>query len=117
GQPTSATPQWQPGAAKPQNSTTTMYNTPPGSNPLPPGSPPQWSVWGVLRKTAFKKNGQDMYVLENRQGQPLLYVASQPGFSLATHVGQTVSLYGGLSYWSDEYMRTYYMTATHIALP
>lgn len=112
---------WQPAgqsqSAKP-GSTTTLYGTgPPAHNPLPPSSPPQWSVWGTLRKSSFKKNGLDVFVLENSRGQPLLYATAQPGFSLNGYIGRTVSLYGGVSYYSDEVIRTYCMTATHVAVP
>lgn len=112
---------WQPAgqapAAKPGSTTTLYGTTPPAHNPLPLANPPQWSVWGTLRKAAFKKNGLDVFVLENSRGQPLLYATAQPGFSLHSYVGRTVSLYGGVTYWSDEYIRTYCMTATHVALP
>jgi hypothetical protein len=113
---------WQPigqnQAAKPGSTTTLYGSTPPAHNPLPPSSPPQWSVWGTLRKAAFKKYGtMDVFVLENSRGQPLLYVTAQPGFSLNSYVNRTVSLYGGVNYYSDDYIRTYFMTATHVATP
>ncbi|MCS7046095.1 MAG: SH3 domain-containing protein [Gemmataceae bacterium] len=79
--------------------------------------PPQWSQWGRLRRTAFEKDGQPMYVLEDRHGQVLLYVTTAPGTSLRSYVDQIVCLYGSISYRSDGYQRTYYMTATHVATP
>lgn len=79
--------------------------------------PPQWSQWGKLRRTAFEKEGQPMYVLEDRQGRPILYVTTTPGTSLRNYVEQTVCLYGAISYRSDGYQRTYYMTASHVATP
>ena len=80
--------------------------------------PPQWSQWGKLRRTAFKNEaGQPMFVLEDRQGRPILYVTTTPGTSLSGHVEQTVCLYGAISYRSDGYQRTYYMTASHVATP
>jgi len=91
-----------PAQTTPQAQATPQYNT------------PQWSVYGQLRRTAFQKDGQPMYVLENRQGQALLYVTARPGFTLAPYVGKTLSMYGSISYQSDEYMRRYYMTATSV---
>jgi len=112
---------WQPAgqsqSAKPGATTTLYGSTPPAQNPLPPASAPQWECLGSLRKAAFKRHGLDVFVLENSRGQPLLYVTAQPGFSLNSYVGRTVSLYGSVSYWSDEVARTYCMTATHVAMP
>lgn len=80
--------------------------------------PPNWSAWGILRRTAFKSNdGQAMYVLENQKGQALLYVTAQSGLSLTNFIGRTISLYGPIMYRSDDYMRSHYMVASHIALP
>jgi hypothetical protein len=80
--------------------------------------PPQWSQWGKLRRTAFTKDdGQPMYVLEDRQGRPILYVTTTAGTSLRGYVEQQVCLYGAISYRSDGYQRTYYMTASHVATP
>jgi hypothetical protein len=80
--------------------------------------PPQWSAWGVLRRTAFKcDDGQTMYVLENQKGQALLYVTAQSGLSLSNFIGRTVSVYGPILYRSDDYMRSQYMIASHIAIP
>ncbi len=79
--------------------------------------PPQWSQWGILRKAAFEKDGQPVYVLENRQGQALLYAVSEPGKSLKDYVGRPVALYGPLTYRSDDYLRTHFMTASHVAVP
>lgn len=77
--------------------------------------PPQWSSWGKLRRTAFEKDGQPIYALEDRQGRPMLYVTSTPGTSLRGYLEQVVCLYGSISYRSDGYQRTYYMTASHVA--
>ncbi|MCI0683192.1 MAG: SH3 domain-containing protein [Gemmataceae bacterium] len=79
--------------------------------------PPQWSQWGKLRRTAFEKDGQMMCVLEDRQGRPLMYVTTVAGTSLRSYLDQTVCLYGTVSYRSDGYQRTYYMTASHVATP
>jgi hypothetical protein len=81
--------------------------------------PAQWSQWGKLRGTAVtnEKDGQRMYVLEDRQGRALLYVTSSPGTSLDSYREKTVCLYGAISYRSDSYMRTYYMVASHVATP
>jgi len=79
--------------------------------------PPQWSQWGKLRRTAYEKDGQFMYVLEDRQGRPLMYVTTTAGTSLRNYENQTVCLYGTVSYRSDGYQRTYYITASHVATP
>ncbi len=80
--------------------------------------PPQWSQWGKLRRSTINAaDGQPMYVLENRQGQPLLYVTSTPGTTLSGYINRDVCLYGAISYRSDGYMRTYFMTASHVATP
>lgn len=79
--------------------------------------PPQWSQWGKLRRTAYPKDGQMMYVLEDRQGRPLMYVTTTAGTSLRNYENQMVCLYGAVSYRSDGYQRTYYMTASHVATP
>jgi hypothetical protein len=79
--------------------------------------PPQWSQWGKLRRTAFEKDGQWMYVLEDRQGRPMLYVTTTPGTTLQGYAEKTVCLYGTISYRSDNYQRTYYMVASHVATP
>jgi hypothetical protein len=77
---------------------------------------PQWSGWGVLRKSAIQKDGRQMYVLVDGDGRPLVYAAAEPGKSLERYVGSTVCLYGPIAYRSDEFMRTYFMTASHVAL-
>jgi uncharacterized protein YraI len=101
---------WQPTSSN-SPPTTSLYAT----GAAPAANQPQWSVWGLLRKTGFQKDGQTMYMLESRQGQPLLYVATKPGFSLGSYVGREVSLYGSVSYIGE--LRIYSMTATHVALP
>lgn len=54
----------------------------------------QWSAWGTLRRTAMQKDGRPMYVLEDRQGKPLVYVHTPAGMSLAEHIGKRVSVFG-----------------------
>ncbi len=107
--PQSATPQWAGQSPNLSTQTTAFTRT----NPAATAS--QWSVWGQLRATAFHKDGQPMYVLEDRRGTPLLYVATQPGFTLRDYIGKTVTLYGPVTYRSDDYLRAHYMTASHVA--
>lgn len=100
-------------------STPASYNQ---ANPWQPHNgvapqPAQWSSWGKLRRTSFDKDGQPMYVLEDKSGRPLLYVVSQPGTSLKNYQDQTVCLYGVIQYRSDGYQRTHYMVASHVATP
>src|SRR5262249_25608754 len=92
GQPASA--QWSAGNAPLNGQTTALYRPNPNTQPTLSSQQPQWSVWGQLRQTAFQKDAQPMYVLENRQGTPLLYITTQPGFSLRDYIGKTVSLFG-----------------------
>jgi hypothetical protein len=103
---------WVPANAPGSN--TAQYAT--GPTATPQCNPPQWSVYGQLRRTAFQKDGMPMYVLENRQGQPLLYVTARPGFTLSPYLGKTMSMYGAISYYSDGALRRYYMTATQVAV-
>jgi hypothetical protein len=80
--------------------------------------PPEWSTYGILRTTTFQKDGQPMYVLVTSQGQPIMYVTSKTGTSLAGFVNRTVSLYGPRVYRSDDpYIRTPWMVASHVAVP
>jgi hypothetical protein len=79
--------------------------------------PAEWSSYGILRTTTFQKDGQPMYVLVTQQGQPILYVTSRAGTSLAGFVNRTVSLYGPRVYRPDDYIRTPWMVASHVAVP
>jgi uncharacterized protein YgiM (DUF1202 family) len=78
-------------------------------------SAPQWSEWGQLRQTAIQKDGQPMFVLENKKGKGVLYVVTAPGFSLRDYLNRTICLYGIINYQTDAYVRQPYMTATHVA--
>jgi uncharacterized protein YgiM (DUF1202 family) len=79
--------------------------------------PPQWSKVGVLRRAPFDKDGQPTYVLEDPRSKGVLYyVNCQPGLTLRDYVGKTIAVYGTLNYRSDDYLRTHYMMATHVAL-
>jgi hypothetical protein len=104
---------WVPANAP--GNTASLYPTGP-AQPIPQSNQPQWSTWGQLRRTAFQKDGEPMYVLENRQGQALLYVTAKPGFTLRPYIGKTISVHGLLTYRSDDYMRRWYMTATEISV-
>lgn len=79
----------------------------------------QWSQWGTLRTASFQsREGQPMYVLENRQtGQPLMYITTQAGTSLREYVNQTIALYGTLAYRNDDYIRMQYLIAEQVATP
>jgi hypothetical protein len=91
--------------------TTSLY-----SNSAVPSVAAQWSSAGRLRMAAFQMDGKQVYVLENGQGQPLLYATAYPGVSLDPYIGRTVFLYGPQEYRSAGVVRTYYMTATHVHL-
>lgn len=77
--------------------------------------PPQWSDIGILR-AAFDRDGQPTYVLQNQRGQVLIYVTCQQGFTLRDYVGKTVRVYGSVNYRSDDYLRTHFVTASHVAV-
>lgn len=103
------------------------FHTASGKSPAPvpivPASgkaityPPQWSTWGVLKKAAFEKDGQPVYILESRDARALLYVVSSPGTSLREYLGRTICVYGSTTYRSDDPMRTHYLVASHVAVP
>ena len=78
--------------------------------------PPRWSQVGILSRADSDKDGRPTYLLKDSKGNLLMYVTCMPGMTLRDYVGRTVALYGSLNYRSDEYMRTYFMTATHFAL-
>ncbi len=90
----------------------------PGQNSAAPQKifyPPQWTQWGTLRRAVADKDGQPTYMLEDARGKLILYVTCQPGFTLRDFVGRNVTLYGSISYRSDDYARTHVMTATTLA--
>jgi hypothetical protein len=107
--------QWQ--AGRPGNTGATPVSATASVPAAPTPGRNQWSTWGYLRTTAIAKDGQPMYVLQNKQGQALLYVTTPAGLSLRDYVGKTVALYGNVSYRPDDYLRREYMTATHVATP
>lgn len=114
---------WQPNApgqqnlVKPAGQTTTTYSTP--ASTMTNIQPPQWSTWGYLRRASFDKDGQPVYVLENRKKEPLLYAVTEPGHSqtLTNLAGRFVCLYGPISYRSDDYPRVQFMVVSHFAVP
>lgn len=91
----------------------------PGFGTQPPLSgstpPPQWSGWGTLKRTAMDKDGQPLFVLENRQGQAMMYVTSGTGTSLRDYVNRVICLYGPVYNQNDAASRLPYMVASHIA--
>ena len=94
---------------------------PTGGPPAPPTAPAQkqWSQWGVLRSTTFPtRDNQPMYLLENRQnGAVLMYVTTNPGTSLRDYLGQTICVYGTVSYRNDDYIRMPLIAAEQVATP
>jgi len=83
-----------------------------------PTGPAQWGKWGTLRKTAFQKDGQPMYRLEDERGTPLGYAIAAPGLTLEPHVGRMVCLYGTTAYRSDDNtMRGTYTIVSTAAYP
>jgi hypothetical protein len=114
--PTTTIPGY-PTDAKSGGSSTSLSPTPQPPAPAAATYAPQWSNYGILRTTTFTRDGQPMYVLVNRQEQPLLYVTSRPGTSLKSYVNHEISVYGAMVYRPDEYVKTPYMVASHIAVP
>jgi hypothetical protein len=108
---------------KPVGNNTTAFSPTPAAPPAPKPAPatttypPQWSTYGRLRSTTFTKDGQPMYVLVDSREQPVLYVTTPPGMSLKSYLNQTLSLYGPIVYRPDEFIRTPYMVAYHLAVP
>jgi hypothetical protein len=77
-----------------------------------PGAPVPWSGPGRLRLAGRCVDCKRTYVLETSQGQPLTYVAGQPGLDLEAFVGQNVEVTGAMVYRTD--LRAYYLTATRV---
>jgi len=78
--------------------------------------PPRWSQVGILQRSAYIKDGQPTFVLQDARGNVLMYATCQPGMTLRDYVGRTVALYGSVNYRSDDNLRTHFMTASHVAL-
>jgi hypothetical protein len=125
GQLQRATPAAVPTGAPPVNAGSSPLSLPPpptGSGNVP-GTPvslqKQWSPWGILRTAPFtSKEGQPMYVIENRQNaQPLMYVTTTQQMSLRDYVGQTVAVYGALNTRTDDYIRMQFIVAEQVATP
>lgn len=110
--PAPVTPQPPRVAPAPPAQSTSLY-----ASANQPATPPQWSAWGMLRRTAISPDNQPLYALEDRQGKFLTYVTTSPGVSLQPYLGQTICVYGTVHYRSDGYLRTNYMVASHVALP
>jgi hypothetical protein len=89
------------------------------ATPNPPATTyaKQWTTYGTLQPTTFTKDGQPMYVLVGPQGQPLVYVTTTAGHSLKGYLNRTISVYGPSVYRPDDYIRTPYVVATHVAVP
>lgn len=102
---------------RPVAGSTTSLSPSPQAPPAGATYAPQWTSYGVLRATTFTKDGQPMYVLVNRQEQPITYVTSKAGTSLRSYVGQTVAVYGQVVYRPDEAVRMHYVLASHVAVP
>lgn len=77
----------------------------------------RWSQWGTLRRAPFEREGQPVYILENRQGQALAYVVTTAGTSLRDYVGRMVCLFGPTVYRPGDALRTHFVLASHVATP
>ncbi len=75
----------------------------------------QWSPYGTLRKTTFKKDDQPMYVLVNNKEQPIYYVTSAPRTSLESFVNRTVTVYGPILSQPGGMVGVPYIEASHVA--
>lgn len=114
-------PGFTPGATNPPIKTIPTYPTGlPSTTPTAatPGAK-QWSQWGVLRSPGITaRDGQPVYVLTDpKNGGPMMYLTTAPGFSLRDYLNQTVAVYGTLSPQVDEYIRAQILVAEHIATP
>jgi len=120
-QPASGGPAWQPGYT-PQNGqltnqTSKYAGAQPTTAPMTMTQPAQWSGWGWLRRASFDKDGHPAYVLESRQGQPPIYVTTDPGMTLQDYVGKWICLYGPIVFHSEDNPRVPFMVASRVALP
>lgn len=115
-------------ASLPQNPYTTTSNTKPDETrtALSPGNlqglvtlkNSEWSVYGRLRDLKLnREDGQPVYALEDNQGKILTYVTTNPGKSLQSYVGRTISVYGPTMYRPESAVRMQYVVASHIAVP
>ncbi len=77
--------------------------------------PAQWSPYGILRQTAFQKDGQPVFALENQQGQTLVYVTTRPGFTLRDYVDKMLTVYGPIHYNAQDMPRMQFVLAQHVA--
>lgn len=95
--------------------TTSLYTTPAAAAPAPSQAlqGPRWSEWGWLRRTAIQKDGKPLYALTSPQGQPLAYAIAYGDLTLEGYRDRYVCLYGQPTYGS-EYVRTPYITVTHV---
>ena len=78
---------------------------------------PKWSVYGRLRTTGLKDDGQPIYALEDPRGQALAYVSTPAGKSLQTYIGRMVSVWGPTVYRPDASARLQFIVASHVASP
>lgn len=84
-----------------------------GPRPISPLPPPQNSGLGRLRRAGFFVDGQQAYVLEDRQGRPQYYVTAAPNFNLDRYVNYVINLVGSAFYRGD--LRSNYMIANGVS--
>lgn len=76
-----------------------------------------WSAYGRLYETKLAgESGQPLYALDIGGGQTL-YVSTNPGKSLQTYIGRTVSVYGPTMYRAESAVRLPFVLASHVAVP
>ena len=78
---------------------------------------PGWTQWGYLRKSTVTHQGQTMYMLVDRSGNPIHYAITTPNLTLEPYVNRLVCLYGPQSHRGNNYVRGSIVLVSHVSLP
>lgn len=113
GYPASADSRLAPVPASGSNQGTVAYRPAQPAQPTSYGQRAlQPSGGGRLRFSGRCVDGARAYVLENSQGQLLMYVTAQPGLNLDFYVNRNVELFGAIVYRGD--LRSNYITVSQV---
>jgi hypothetical protein len=97
--------------------------SPNAAAPVGPAGPPTapvktWSPWGILRGAGITlREGTPLYRLEDKTGNVLQYITTQPGGTLNDYITQTISVYGAVTTRNDLNIEMRLITAEQIATP
>lgn len=97
--------------AAPAGGNTALYA---GTAASPYSTPPKWTDYGVLQRTAFSEaDGRPVYRLEDDKGRILTYATPLPNLTLEPYVGRKLTLYGP-SYYNQS-IRLNEVMVSHVA--